>query len=413
MASRVLRAALAVFVLLAQSAWAQPPKPVSTNGELAQVTRGSNQFGTELYGRLSAGDAANVVCSPSSIYTALAMTYGGAEGQTRQQMAEVLRFTLPPAKLHAAVAQLMLAAHSDSEQQGIELRVANRLWGQQGYHFLSAFLQLTREQYGAELAQVDFSGETENARQSINSWVAEQTGSEIPELIASRSLPSTTRLALTNAICFKGQWAHEFAKAATANAPFQTSPGKAVSVPMMFQETELLYVALEDMQVVELPYGKDAHFSMLVILPRKVDGLRILGMQLSIEKFDNWYGALRPHTVRLYLPRFKVASEFQLRTALEAMGMTQLFDPTRTNFSGISREEQLALSAVIHKASLQVHEQGTIATAATAVVAVPKAARDPKPQAAVFRADHPFVLVIRNNRTKSVLLMGQVTNPGE
>ncbi len=412
MHSHLLRVALA-FLSFSQSSGALEPKSTSNCDELKLVVRECNQFAIELYTRLSADKATNVFFCPESISSALAMTYGGANNQTRQQMAEVLHFTLPPAKLHSVFEQLRLSAQTRTEQRGVEFKVANRLWGQSGNHFLPAFLQMTREHYGAELAQVDFACETQAARQSINAWVNKQTDNRIQELLAPETLSSATRLTLTNAVFFKGQWTHEFAKLATKNLSFQILSGNSVSVPMMFQESELRYASIDDLQIVELPYGQDSQISMLIVLPRKSDGVIALSKQLTSKTVEHWCDAIKSQMVRLYLPRFKVSSDFQLKAVLESMGMTLPFDAERADFSGLSCDEQLCLDSVIHQASVEVNEQGTVATAATAVIAMTKTIGELKEAPVVFCADHPFMLVIRDNRTESILFMGQISVPSE
>ena len=412
MNSHLLRVALAFFSFL-QSSWALEPESTSNCDELKQVVRDCNQFAIELYTRLSAGKATNVFFCPDSISSALAMTYAGANNQTRQQMAEVLHFTLPPAKLHSTFEQLRLSAQSRNDQRGVEFKVANRLWGQSGNRFLPAFLQITRVHYGAELAQVDFAGETQAARESINAWVNKQTDNRIQDLLAPETLSSATRLILTNAVFFKGQWTHEFAKLATKNLPFQIPSGNLISVPMMFQESELRYAAVDDLQIVELPYGKDSQISMLIVLPRKSDGILVLSKQITNNNVEHWCDAIKSQMVQLYLPRFRVSSDFQLKAVLESMGMTLAFDSKQADFSCMSGDEQLCLDSVIHKASLEVNEQGTVATAATAVIAMTKTIEKPKATPVVFCADHPFMLLIRDNRTESILFMGQISVPSE
>lgn len=298
-------------------------------------------------------------------------------------------------------------------QCSVEFKVASRLWGQTGHHFLPAFLQLTRDHYGAELAEVDFAGETEAACQSINAWVKEQTSGRIPELLGPAALPSSTRLALTNAAYFKANWTHEFAALATKTRPFQTSVGAQVSVQMMYQETELSYFASDDKQVLELPYGQDGHVSMVVILPRAVDGLATLNRQLAAETLNQWCDQLKPQTVQLYLPKIEVSCDFQLKAILESMGIRHAFDPLLADFSLINSEERLFLSAVIHKAALEVNEQGTVTTAATAAITTAKGFGEPRADLVVFRADHQFMLLIRDNKAKSILFMGQIANPNQ
>jgi serpin B len=412
--SRVAVFALSLAML--PSVQAAEPKPIkkgepTITPDAKAVAQSNNQFATDLYARLSAKDAGNLFLSPYSISTALAMTYAGAEGRTEKQMAEVLRFTLPEKQLHAAFASLRESSQpGDSKTAGFQLRVANRLWGQQGYHFMPAFQQTVRTNYGAELAPVDFARRSEEARQTINAWVEKETEEKIKDLIQPGLLDSTTRLVLTNAIYFKGTWTDEFKTQATKDAPFHLTGQEQVSVPMMQQTHRFKYGTIEDVQILELPYGKNRDLSMVILLPKEVGGLAKAEKTLTSDKLPETLAGLRPREVQVFLPRFKMTAQFQLKSVLESMGMTLAFSAGQADFSGISTEEQLFISAVIHKAFVDVNEEGTEAAAATAVgIRVTSAPVRDEP--VVFKADHPFVFLIRDNRSGSMLFLGRLTNP--
>jgi serpin B len=373
------------------------------------LAQSNNRFATDLYGRLSAKESGNLFFSPYSISTALAMTSVGAEGQTKTQMAETLRFSIPEPRLHTAFASLRQTSQPRDSTAGYQLRIANRLWGQQGYHFIPAFQQTVRTNYGADLAPVDFARQTEAARRTINAWVEKETEQKIQDLIAPGVLDPMTRLVLTNAIYFKGAWTDEFKKAATQDAPFK-SAGQQVMVPMMHQTDGFKYAAVDDLQILELPYGKDRQVSMVVLLPKMVDGLAQIEKKLTSENLQTWLAGLRKQEVRVFLPRFKMTSQFQLKSVLQSMGMTLAFTPGEADFSGISTEEELFISAVIHKAFVDVNEEGTEAAAATGVLIAPTSAPS-RQEPVVFRADHPFVFLIRDNRSGSVLFLGRLMNP--
>lgn len=403
-------AAFAVLLAVIAPGLAEEPKPVTPTADAKAVAQSNNRFATDLYAQLSSKESSNLFFSPYSISTALAMTYAGAEGQTEKQMAEVLHFNLPEPKLHLAFASLRSASQlTDSKAAGYQLRVANRLWGQQGYHFMPAFQQTLKTNYGAELAAVDFSRQTEAARQTINGWVEKETEQKIQDLIPPGALDSMTRLVLTNAIYFKGGWTDEFKKEATKDAPFYLTEGKQVTAPMMYQSDDFRHAAVDDLQILELPYGKPRQLSMVVLLPKNKDGLAQLEKKLTSENLQTWLTGLRKQEVRVFLPRFKLTSQFQLRSVLESMGMTLAFS-NQADFSGISSEEELAISAVIHKAFVDVNEQGTEAAAATGIVFAPTAAPI-RQEPVVFRADHPFVFLIQDNRTGGVLFLGRLMNP--
>jgi serpin B len=372
------------------------------------VAEDGNRFALDLYGRLRAGQSDNLFFSPGSLSTALAMTYAGARGETASQMAKVLHFTLPQEKLHPAFGDLRRYWDVKGEESGYRLSVANRLWGQQGFHFLPGFLAVTREHYGAELAQVDFARGTEPARQRINAWVQEQTHGKIQDLIPPGVLDAMTRLVLTNAIYFKGEWTERFRKELTQVAPFRISARQQTDVPLMYRQDDFRYSAGDGLKALELPYGK-GDLAILVLLPDEIEGLSALEAKLTTDNLSRWQSGLRKQEVRVFLPRFKLTSQFQLAEVLRAMGMSRVFTPGEADLSGMSSEQELFVSAVIHKAFVDVNEEGTEAAAATGVE-VKSAAAIEGP--AVFRADHPFVFVIRDNRTSSILFLGRLVNPG-
>jgi serpin B len=399
---------LALMLVVSPSCAPTSDRPPATpSADVLTVAEDNNRFALDLYARLRAGQSDNLFFSPGSLSTALAMTYAGARGQTAEQMAKVLHFGLPQEKLHPAFGDLRRYLGVEGQESGYRLSLANRLWGQEGFHFLPGFLAVTREHYGAELAQVDFARRTEPARQRINAWVEEQTQGKIRDLIPPGVLDSMTRLVLTNAIYFKGVWTEPFKKEATQQAPFRISTTQQADVPLMYQQDDFRYSAGEGLKVLELPYGK-GDLAMLVLLPDEIEGLSALEAKLNTDNLSRWQSGLREQEVRVYLPRFTLTSQFQLADVLKAMGMTRVFTPGEVDLSGMSSEEELFVSAVIHKAFVDVNEEGTEAAAATGV-GVKTAAAILEP--AVFRADHPFVFLIRDNRTGSILFLGRLVNP--
>jgi serpin B len=407
----MLRIVVAAFALLVVADPAEVSRAVEKEGakkvskELQAIAKANNQFAFDLYGHLGRGEG-NLFFSPTSISTALAMTYAGAEGATEKEMASVLRFTLAETEVHPAFASLMATLNAPKKDT-YELRIANRLWGQAGYGFLPNFLTTTRKQYNAELAQVDFVKEAEKSRLEINAWVEEQTNNKIKDLMPPNSATDLTRLVLTNAIYFKGKWRHEFDKKVTKNAPFTVSAREKVDVPLMFESERFKYSETADLQLLEMGYKGD-DLSMLVLLPKKVDGLPRLEKDLTAANLDKWSSAMRVQEVQTYLPRFKLTEQFQLNSTLAEMGMPSAFDPGKADFSGMNGKRDLFISAAVHKAFVEVNEEGTEAAAATGIaVGVTSAPAEPK----VFRADHPFVFMIRENRTGSILFMGRVVNP--
>jgi serine protease inhibitor len=378
-------------------------KPADTGA----VVRGNTAFGLDLYGQLRSRSG-NLFLSPFSISTALGMTYAGMRNRTAEQTAKALYFTLPPAELHAAFGKLQRALNAgDPAKRGYELSVANALWGQKGYPWKNEFLELTKENYGAGLIEVDFAA-AEEARKTINAWVEKQTRDKIKDLIPSGVLDALTRLVLTNAIYFKGNWDRQFKKDFTRDADFFVAPDAPVKAPMMHQTGDYRLAQSPELQVLELPYvGKE--LAMLVLLPKKRDGLADLEKSLTAEKLEGWVGQLRNQSdLPVFLPRFKYTAEFQLNDALKALGMTDAFEFGKADFGGLNGgKEELKISAVLHKAFVDVNEEGTEAAAATAVVVKTLSAR----VGPVFRADHPFLFLIRDSRTGGVLFLGRVTDP--
>ena len=373
----------------------------------AAMVEGNNAFAIDLYGQLRT-QSGNLFFSPDSISTALAMTYAGARGDTATEMAKTLHFTLPPQRLHPAMGGLL--GDLNAPHDGYKLRMANALWAQQGYTFLDDFLKLTNSDYGAGFKQVDFKDATEAARLTINQWVEQQTDDKIKDLLQPGVLSSSTRLVLTNAIYFKGDWQTQFDKAQTRDEDFHLSAAQNVKAPMMHREGGFNYFDGGTFQILEIPY-KSAELSMIVLLPNDVGGMFALEQSLTAPNTRQWLGQLRPvPKVIMTLPKFKMTQQFELQDTLGAMGMTLAFD-AHADFSGMTGNREFSISAAIHKAYIDVNEEGTEAAAATAVVMRLMMARMQQPAPPVFRADHPFIFLIRDNRSGGILFMGRVTDP--
>jgi serpin B len=371
------------------------------------VVKGNTQFALDLYSHLR-DEPGNLFFSPYSLSTALAMTYAGAGGETAKQMASVLHFPRNTDQLHPAFATLMRDLQG-GQTNGYELYLANALWGQKGHGFRANFLHLTQEHYGAGLREVDFIKATEEARQTINAWVEQQTQNKIKELLEPGILDALTRLVLTNAIYFKGAWATPFEHVLTRDAPFLVTPQQRVTVPMMHQVGRFNYLETDDLQALELPYA-GGRLALMVLLPRKVDGLAECEQTLTADNLARWAAKLRPRKVAVEFPRFKVTGTFLLNDVLSQMGMPLPFDDKRADFSAMDESEPgLFLFAVVHKAFVDVNEEGTEAAAATAAVMSLRGISTEKPT--VFRADHPFVFLIRDISTGSLLFLGRLTNP--
>lgn len=374
--------------------------------DLQTAVEGNTAFALELYQKLRSADG-NLFISPYSISTALAMTYGGARGTTAQQMAATLHFSLDQKQLHPTFAQLRKQLRAVQKKGKIRLYIANSLWPHQDYPFLKEYLAVTKRYYGASITPVDYKTACEAARAKINVWVEEKTEEKIKELIQPGILTPLTRLVLVNAIYFKGMWARQFEKSLTQDAPFYLTPEKTVPTPFMTQEHTFRYGENEGLQILELPYhGND--LSMLILLPKRVDGLSAVEKTLTPEHFKEWTANLREQKLVVFVPTFKTTSAFRLEKTLLSMGMRDAFDPATANFSGMDGTMLLYIGPVIHKAVVEVNEEGTEAAAATAVVMRVKAMPAPL---VTFRADHPFIFLIRHNETGSILFMGRVVDP--
>lgn len=382
---------------------AGPPPKVDNN--VKNVAQSNNSFAIDLYEKLKENEG-NLFFSPSSISTALAMTCAGARGKTADEMKTTLRFTLDDKTLHPAMGNL--AKFLTLKQKGCTLSIANALWGQKGYNFLQEFLDLVKKSSGAGLNEVDFAGATEQARKIINAWIEEKTNNKIKELIKPGVLKPLTRLVLTNAIHFKGTWKKQFKKNETLKAKFHLTRQKSVQAKMMHMRKEKFkYLKGDDFQALELPYTGD-NLSMLIFLPDKVDGLAKFEKKLTGENLKNWTSRIRSKKIDLLaIPRFKMTCEFSLANTLKELGMVSAFSMD-ADFSGMNGRKDLFISAVIHKAFVDVNEEGTEAAAATGVVIKLKSVA---PRRTIFRVDHPFLFVIRDNRTGAILFMGRVTNP--
>jgi serpin B len=391
--------------LQAGATYSQPPGP---SPDQAELVNGNNTFAVELYGQL-ARKTGNLFFSPASISTALGMAYAGAAGSTAAEMQKALQFTLPPDRLHPAMGALLNSLNAS--HPGYQLRVADALWAQEGEAFLPAYLALTGAHYGAGFHPVDFAKVPDEVRRTINQWIERQTEDKIKDLLQPGVVTTDTRLVLTNAIYFKANWQSQFEKTRTQGEDFHLSASETVRAPLMHREGAYNYFDGGTFQVLEIPY-KGAELSMFVFLPKDPGGLPALEQSLTPPELKRWLGELHAESkVILTLPKFKMTRAFELDKALSAMGMKQAFARGAADFSAMTGKRDLWISAAIHKAYVDVDEEGTEAAAATATTFMTLSMRPPKPEPVVFRADHPFLFVIRDNRSRGILFMGRVADP--
>jgi serpin B len=394
---QILTASITVFLMSTQAVFA------AKNTEA--VVSSNTAFAFDLYKQLQTLQTGNLFLSPYSISTALAMTYAGAREQTAVQMSDVLHFGTDQTQFHSAFGELQAQINAALQKEDIALNVANGLWVDQAYPFLDSFIDLVTNAYQAELKSVDFQTAFEAARLKINIWVEEQTQNKIKELIKQGMLSSLTRLVLVNAIYFKGNWATEFDKSETAL--FWVTPETSVEVPFMMSQKEIHSSYFEDalVQVLELPYEGN-EVSMIVILPK--GGFSKWEQSLTAEQLEMWLNLFINKDVTVFLPKFKISGEFELSNTLAVMGMPDAFNSRQADFSGLNGTKNLVISSVIHKAFVDVNEKGTEAAAATGIGIAGTAMPEPPK---TFRADHPFLFLIRHNPSGSILFLGRVVNP--
>jgi len=377
----------------------------------ALLVEGNSAFAFDLYQALREKDG-NLFYSPYSISLALAMTYAGARSETEQQMADTLNFLLSQEdSLHPAFNKLDIELGKrgqgarGKDDGGFRLNIVNAIWGQEGYTFLPAFLDVLSENYGAGLRVLDFIQETEKSRTTINDWVSDETEGRIVNLIPKGTIDPSTRLVLTNAIYFNAAWQHPFNDSMTEDGPFYLLDGGQVTVPMMKQAESFDYSDGEGYQAIELRYD-GGELSMVILLP-DAGQFEAFEENLSNRKFSDIIDELQYTRVALTMPLFEFDSEFGLKNTLAAMGMPIAFSGN-ADFSGMTGNRGLAISDVIHKAFVAVDEEGTEAAAATAVAM--EESEPPPPQVEVT-VDRPFIFLIRDIDTGAILFIGRVMNP--
>ena len=394
------------------------PSPLATDAVLSGLTEGNSGFALGLYRELSSSEG-NLFFSPYSISAALAMTYAGAGGATGEEMADVLRFSLPPERLHPAFGALAgdlksrTSGESDRDNNGFRLEVVNAVWGQESHPFLDSYLDLLGDHYGAEVLWADFVGSPEGSREGINRWVAGRTEDRIDDLIPPGIIDLLTRMVLTNAVYFKANWLYPFDKRLTANDPFLLLDGSRVDVPMMRTTHYIGYAAGNGYQAVELPY-RGGELSMIVLLPDQ-GRFEEFEKRLDVGYVEQVLSGVAEGYVALAMPRFEFDADFLLGDTLSGMGMTSAFDPASADFSGMDGHSCLAgdpeclyVREVLHRGFVSVNEVGTEAAAATAVVIQTRSA---KPEPVMVTVDRPFVFLVRDRGTGTILFLGRVMEP--
>ena len=385
------------------------------SADLLALGEANTRFALDVYSKLK-GEPGNLFFSPYSISTALAMTAVGARGETLEQMTATLHLPKDSEVANKSFKDLIdrINRAESGDAPAYQLKTANALWGQTGLDLLPEFLKITQQDYGAGLREVDFQHATESARVTINDWVAKQTNDKLRDLLKGGTITPQTSLVLTNAIYFLGNWSDPFRESSTRlDTPFH-SPNGEKKVAMMSREASYAYAETPEFQAIEIPYA-GGPLAMVVLLPKSNDGLPALETLLADPSvLQKTLKSFKHVPVKLEFPKFKLTESIDLSGLLASLGMTLAFDADKADFSGICSQRKLWISQVLHKAFVDVNEKGTEAAAATAVVMMARSAFVRNPVAPVeFKADHPFIFMIRDRDADSLLFLGRVVEPGK
>lgn len=382
-----------------------PPQVAVTPEDSREAALANRAFGLDLYRSLAAKPG-NVFISPISLAGAFGPVAAGAQGETRAAIGQVLRFPASDATLHPRLGGLLRGLENDSD--GARVSIANGLWLMKGSPINPGFVAVARDNYGAEVDSLDFrDGAAAAAR--INDWVERETNNRIRNLIAPDSLDVLTRVVVTNAVHFLGDWVQPFNTARTRSEPFHLATGGTRDVPMMSSNRHTRFTEAGPVQLLELPY-KGGRLAMVAILPKARGDLAAIEADLTDEQLGRWLQQLETDGERgvlVQLPKVQIDSSYLLNEPLKGMGMAVAFHSKRADFRGIIADEQLFISQVLHKTFLRVDEKGTEAGAATAVEIQAESSAEPP----TFRADHPFLLLIRDKPTGAMLFLGRIAEP--
>ena len=386
-----------------------------TDSDLKVVSQGINKFSFDLYKKLKdENKEENLFYSPASISIALAMTYAGARGDTEKQMANVLNFTLPQDRLHSAYSKLIENLKSNKDY---ELSIANALWLQKDYKYLQEFLNIMEKYYNSDLKNVDFTKAPRESAKEINKWVFIHTKRKIEDIVNPDEIESNTKLILTNAIYFKGKWKYKFDKQNTEVRDFHLVNGTTKKVKMMSNYYSSLmeygfrfnYFQNDYLQLLEMPYNGDK-ISMIIVLPLDNSKLKDVENMIDEKKLEEWIKESRSRKVTVYLPKFKFSQGIDLKSFLENFGIKDMFN-INADFSGMTGKKDIYIDKAFHKSFVEVNEEGTEATAATFIGAIPVSSIPVKEEIVTFKADHPFIFLILDKETGSILFLGRVMDP--
>lgn len=373
---------------------------------VAEIVKANNQFAIDLYSEINEGYDKNLFFSPWSISTAMAMTYEGAHGQTADEMKSVFHFPEDDNTRRSSFARMLNIINKAGGKY--KLYTANAIWLQKDYPFLEEYKNIISRYYLGEIKNLDFVKDPTGSSYEINNWVAKHTNNKIKKIVSPSMFDELTRAVLTNAIYFKGKWEHQFDKEDTKPEDFTLDSGEKIKVPMMRltdDDLDFNYVEADGVQILEMAYQGDK-ISMLVLLPRS--NIAYLESILTEEKLQEWRSKLRPETVYIYMPKYTFETSYLLTDYLKSMGMSLPFTWPGADFSGMDGTKMLYISDVLHKAYIDVYEEGTEAAAATGIIMGFGSAGH---RFIEFRADHPFIFIIQERETGNILFIGRVMRP--
>lgn len=374
---------------------------------LKSTVDSNNVFAFTLFSKLK--NRHSLFFSPFSISTAFAMAYSGANGETQEQIAHVMRFNIESDTVQVNFKKLIKSINDENEP-GVQLEIANSVWAQKNYHFLGSYFNTVIDNYNSEIKSVDFITEPEETRQEINSWVKEKTNNKILNFFPKQSLSSSNRMVLVNACYFNCEWANAFpVKSIRKEQFFPFNKKESVNINFMNITERYKYYEDEKFQVLEIPY-KDTKMSFVIFLPLSIDSLGNDGDIFNYGYYTTAITLLKPQEVEVSLPKFKLTQSYNLGNVLSDMGMHDAFIPNLADFSKMTGAKNLFISRVIHKSYIDVTEKGTEAVGVTGI-AFSISLQSKNPVIKIFNANHPFFFVIRDNSTGSILFMGELVNP--
>lgn len=372
--------------------------------EAKTVTEANNQFALNFYSQAAQNSNENLFFSPTSIATAFVIAYEGARGDTAEEIQNAFGFSKDDNKRRSEFESLY--KNLNEENEWYKLNMANALWIAQGFEPISDYVDIAKTYYDSHVQNVDFI--TNDGVNTINEWVKEKTEDKIQEILAQDSTDELTRMVITNAMYFKGKWASQFDSRITSDESFWVDASTSVKVPMMKDVGIFNYIKTNEFKALEMHYQGDK-ISMLVLLPHDRNGLGSLEKSLDLQKLYDLKVKMTREPLTVHMPKFEFDTEYDLVEKLQSLGVHKAFDENNANFDGITEDERLFIAKAIHKAFVDVNEEGTEAAAITAlVVTLTSGPPEPKHE---FRADHPFIFIIQEKHTGEILFMGRVMDP--